>query len=177
MELVKTVLQSAIGLMARPAFAVPCASLSLVANAIVHFSGWPAPGTPGLPSAGALTAIILVILGRSWLLLSFNAVALATLRGERTHLIAAWVPVTVALEILIVLVPLGAAAMLGTVALVVPGIYMLLLWSQVVLVIVDRQARFFGAASWSASLTDGYRAEIAVLWAVVQRGGAGHAAR
>jgi hypothetical protein len=167
MDLVRSVLRSAVSLLAKPAFAVPCAALALISNAIVHLSGWPAPGTPGLPTSRALTIVILVILGRAWLLLSFNAVALAKLRGERANLLTAWVPVTVALEILIVTVALGAGVLMGTLALIVPGIYLLLLWSQAVLVIVDRQARFFAAANWSASLTDGYRLEIAILWAVV----------
>ena len=170
MDLVKAVLQAAAGLLATPSFSIPCAILALAANAIVYVSGWPAPGAGELPTPQALTTIILVILGRSWLLLSFGALALAMLRGQRTHLLKAWVPVTVALEILIVSVAIGAGIMLGTVALIVPGVYLLLLWSQAVMVLVDREARFFRAASWSASLTDGYRGEIAVLWAVVLGG-------
>jgi hypothetical protein len=167
MDLVKAVLRSSLDLLARPSFSLPCATLALISNAIVAASGWPAPGVADMPTPRALTVIILVILGRAWLLLSFNALALAMLRGERANLLTAWVPVTVALEILIVSVALGAGVLAGTLALIVPGVYLLLLWSQSVLVIVDRQARFFAAANWSASLTDGYRMEIAVLWAIV----------
>lgn len=167
MEFAKTVLRVAAGLMATPSFSIPCASLALASEAIVLVSGWPGADAGELPTPQALTTIILVILGRAWLLLSFAALALAKLRGQRATLLTAWVPVTTALEILIVSIALGAGVILGTLALIVPGVYLLLLWSQAAMVIVDREARFFRAASWSGSLTDGYRREIAVVWAIV----------
>lgn len=166
MEFVRTVLSASLTLLREPSFLLTGLAISAAASAAVTLSGWPGPN-PLKPSYAGLLTVILSILGRAWLMLSLAAMGLAILRGERASLRRQWVHVAIALEIGIVSVVLGVAVLAGTVALVVPGVYLLVLWSQAALVIVDRQARFLRAGNWSASLTDGYRLEILGIWAIV----------
>jgi len=107
------------------------------------------------------------MLGRAWFTLTLTMMALAALRGERVSLLRQWVHVMRALEVAVVCVVLLVPIAFGTLLLIVPGVYLLLLWSQVAIVIMDNQARLFSSANWSAALTDGYRLQILGVWLIV----------
>ncbi len=169
MEFIRAVLSDALTLLRTPAFLLPGLAISVAASGAVALSGWPGPN-PLKPTYAGLLTVILSILGRGWLMLSLAAMGLAMLRGERASLGRQWVHVAVALEVGLVSLVLGIAILAGTVALIVPGVYLLVLWSQAALVIVDGQARLLAAGNWSASLTDGFRLEILGVWAIVFSG-------
>ena len=57
--------------------------------------------------------------------------------------------------------------MLGSLVFLVPGMYLLAMWSQVPLAMIDARARWFDAANYSASLTDGFKSPLIGLWIIV----------
>jgi hypothetical protein len=167
MSFVADVFASAWRAFRRPVVWIPAALLSLAADAIVHSLHWPSTDAEPPPTQRVIVTFALVILGQAWFALTVTNVALAVLRGQRAGFLRQWVHVIRALEIGLVTLVLLVPIALGTLLLIVPGVYLVLLWSQVVLVIIDDQARLFAAANWSASLTDGYRLQILGVWLVV----------
>jgi hypothetical protein len=147
---------------------LPAAFASGASAVAMYLAGWNVDAGAPPPSAAAITTMILVILGRLWLSLILTKTALAVLRGrQHPTLREEWVPVTQALEVLLVSLVLLFAIAAGTLVLVLPGIYLLLIWSQVVVIIRDGQARLFDAPPWSSSLTAGHRWHVLAVWVVV----------
>jgi hypothetical protein len=167
MAFIAAVLASTLRAWKRPAFLIPALVIALAAEVIVARLEWPLDPSGPIPTSRSITTFILVILGRAWFTLTLTMMALAALRGERVSLLRQWVHVIRALEVAVVCIALLVPIALGTLLLVVPGVYLLLLWSQAAIVILDDQARLFKSANWSASVTDGYRLHILGVWLIV----------
>ncbi len=163
MEFIRSVMADAVHASLRRDLWIPAVSISLVADAIVAAFDWPfGPGLPPAPER-TITVMVLVILGKAWLSLTLCKVALALLRGQMAGLLNQWVPVTSALRIGSVSLVLLAPILLGTICLMLPGLYLLARWSQVVLILVDERATWFDAVEMSGALTAGYRWHILLI--------------
>ena len=167
MDFVGAVFTSTLRALKHPAFLIPAFLIALAAEVIVAQLEWPLDPSGPMPTPGSITTFILVMLGRAWFTLTLTMMALAALRGERVSLLRQWVHVIRALEVAVVCVALLVPIAFGTLLFIVPGVYLLLLWSQVAIVIMDNQARLFSSANWSAALTDGYRLQILGVWLIV----------
>jgi hypothetical protein len=164
--LIGTVFASTLRLMCRPALFVPAVAISVGAEAAILLNGWPRPGFDGLPAERALTYGILIVLARSWLDLTLVAVAMALARGERAGLLRNWVHVLRALKIAAVSVVLLVGIAIGTLCFVLPGVYLLLRWSQVVPALLDRQVRMLDATRFSEAIASAYYLYILLIWAI-----------
>lgn len=165
--LIRDVVTEAARISLRPALWVPAVTFSLGADAVVAAVDYPfRTGLPP-PPEHAITTMVLVILAKGWFSLTLARVALAILRGQVPGILNQWVPVTAALRIGFVSVVLLAPILLGLLALIVPGLYLAARWSQVTLLLIDNQAKWFDAAEASSWLTAGRRSAILLLLAAV----------
>jgi hypothetical protein len=91
------------------------------------------------------------------------ALALALQRGEPATLFGKWVDFGVMLRMCLVEFVRGFATVLGCLLFVVPGVYLLIIWSQAPALIIDARATSFEALEDSKYLTEGSRGAVAVL--------------
>jgi hypothetical protein len=145
-------------------------------------------GVPGRPlsvlSANEISAIIAVLLVRSWLGLAIAATALRVLRSERTAPLVAGVPVHTAIGALLVSIPPVAPIVVGAFLLVpgqvfftllgallaIGGAYWVAMWSQAGMMLIDGRAGFVESTEASSFMTRGYRGEILGFWLLVGAG-------
>ena len=167
LDFARDVLTDVAYLVREPVLWIPAVALSLSTDILMSVMDWPFRNNLAAPPERSITTMAIVILAKAWFGLTLCQIALARLRGERAGFIVNWVPVTSAIRIGIVCVCLMAAIVAGTLLLVLPGLYLLAHWSQAAMTLLDRRARWFDAASYSASLTDGYKAPIVGMWLVV----------
>jgi hypothetical protein len=166
-EFIRDVVVDAARISLRPALWIPAVAFSLSADAVVAAVNYPFQSGLPPPPEHAITTMTLVILAKGWFSLTLARVALALLRGQVPGILNHWVPVTTALRIGVVSVALLAPTLLGLVVLIVPGLYLAARWSQVVLLMVDNQARWFDAAEASAWLTVGRRSAVLLVFVAV----------
>lgn len=152
--------------MRRPVLFVPAVAIGVICDAAFHVNGWPRPGFVGLPAQHALTCAILIVLARSWLSLTLIAVAIALARGEPAGLLRNWVHVLRALQIAAVSGLLLVPILIGTMLFVLPGVYLLLRWSQVVPALLDRHVRMLDATRFSEAIASAFYLYILLIWAI-----------
>ena len=163
-EFATEVLRDTVEVMTIPAVAIAGAAVSLVPDVTLAILRWPFHNGRITPVECTITTMALLILAKAWFALTVSSMGLAYLRRERVGFLANWVPVQTALRIAAVNIPLLAAIVLGTLAFVLPGVYLLAMWSQTPMVMLDGRGRWFDAANYSASLTDGYKTPIVMIW-------------
>ena len=167
LELIRDVVIEAVRISLRPALWIPAVTFSLGADAVVAAVDYPFRNGLPPPPEHAITTMVLVILAKGWFSLTLARVALAILRGQVPGILNQWVPVTAALRIGFVSVVLLAPILLGLLLFIVPGLYLAARWSQVTLLLIDNQARWFDAAEASSWLTAGRRSAILLLLTAV----------
>jgi hypothetical protein len=166
-EFLRDVLRSTAVVMARGELLIPAAIGSLICDGVIAWARWPFVPGAVIPTRGVVVAVVLMILARACFSLTLCNVALAAMRGHRASVADQWVPVTTALRAGIVTVALMVPIALGTLLLIIPGVILMLMWSQVLMLLIDDRARFFDAAGLSESVTASYRWQILVTWVVV----------
>jgi hypothetical protein len=166
-EFAAEVVRDAVDVARVPAVALAGAMVSLVPDLVLAVLRWPFHDPRITPAEPAITTMACLILAKAWLTLTAWNMALAWLRRQPTGFLTNWVSVQTALRVGVVNIALLAAIVLGSLVLVVPGLYLLALWSQAPLAMIDGRARWFDAANYSASLTDGFKMPIIGLWIVV----------
>ena len=150
-----------------PALIIPVASLLLsrvlnAALAPVHFG----PFAPLIVMADFLLggAIKLAI---AWAGLALLPLAIGLMRGESATFTSRLVPFGVFLRLVLVGGVAGLVGLVGLVLLIVPGIYVAIVWSQISALMVDGRADFFDAIEASQDLTRGSRGAVFVVEAAV----------
>jgi hypothetical protein len=117
-------------------------------------------------SASDMLGAVLVLCVQWWFSLTATATALSVIRAGFGPRRIVWVAPTTAFEAgfvtLVLLFPTLGALFL----LVIPGILLALRWSQVVYLLLDGHAEWFGAATASEDLTSGQRLLVFYIWAV-----------
>jgi hypothetical protein len=166
-EFAAEVVRDAIDVARVPAVAIAGAMVSLVPDLVLAALRWPFHDPGITPAEPAITTMACLILTKAWLTLTVWNMALAWLRRQPAGFLNNWVSVQTALRVGVVNIPLLAAIVLGSLVFVVPGLYLLALWSQAPLAMIDGRARWFDAANYSASLTDGFKIPLIGLWVVV----------
>ena len=166
-EFAAEVVRDAIDVARVPAVAVAGAMVSLIPDVTLAVFRWPFHDPGITPAEPAITTMACLILAKAWLTLTVWNMALAWLRRQPVGFLTNWVSVQTAVRVGVVNIPLLAAIVLGSLVLVVPGLYLLALWSQAPLAMIDGRARWFDAANYSASLTDGFKTPLIGLWVVV----------
>ena len=162
-EFIRDVAKATIDACRIPALWIPALAFSIAADAIAALIEWPFRGSADLAAPHTITIMVLMILAKGWFSLTLCRVALAGLRGQVTGILNQWVPVQAALRIGLITLVLLAPIVVGFALLIVPGLYLLSLWSQATLVLIDDRARWFEAADESSGLTAGYRSAIMIL--------------
>ena len=166
-EFASEVLSDAIDVMREPAIAIAGAAVSLIPDVTLALLRWPFHDTRITPVESTITTMACLMLAKAWLIFTVSAMGLAWLRREPVGFLRNWVPVQTALRMIVVNVPLLVGAALASLAFVLPGVYLLAMWSQAPMAMVDGRAQWFEAANYSASLTDGYKTPIVILWIAV----------
>jgi hypothetical protein len=95
-----------------------------------------------------------------WPYASLLSLAIAVARGETATLLDRWVSFGLFLRLLLVELVAGLVTLLGLFCLLVPGVFVIIVWSQVRALLVDGRASFFDALGASQDLTSGSRADI-----------------
>lgn len=146
-------------------------------------AGGTAVPSPALSST-AISAIVLLLIARSWVGLTIAATALRVLRRDRRAPAIAGVSVLHAIAVLVVTVPpvapivVGAfltlagqvlIALIGSVLIVV-GAFWVAAWSQAGMLIIDGRADVMEAGQASVFMTRGFRGEILGIWLLVGAG-------
>jgi len=166
-EFAAEVIRDAIDVAGVPAVMIAGAAVSLIPDLVLAALRWPFHDPRLTPAEPAITTMACLILAKAWLTLAVWNMALAWLRRQPVGFLKNWVPVQTALRVGVVNIPLLAAIVLGSLVFLVPGLYLLAMWSQAPLAMIDGRARWFDAANYSASLTDGFKIPLIVLWLVV----------
>ena len=166
-EFATEVVRDAIDVAREPAVAIAGAMVSLVPDLVLAALRWPFHDPRITPEEPAITTMACLILAKAWLTLTVWNMALAWLRRQPVGFLQNWVSVQTALRLAVVNIPLIATIVLASLAFVVPGLYLLAMWSQAPLSIIDGRARWFDAANYSQSLTDGYKMPLIALWLIV----------
>jgi hypothetical protein len=166
-EFAAEVVRDAVDVAREPAVAIAGAMVSLIPDLVLAAVRWPFHDPRITPAEPAITTMVCLILAKAWLTLTVWNMALAWLRRRPVGLLNNWVSVQTALRVGVVNLPLLAAIVVGTLVFVAPGLYLLAMWSQAPLAMIDGRARWFDAASYSASLTDGFKIPLIGLWIIV----------
>ncbi len=115
------------------------------------------------PSEWGWPVFVGFILAQNWLWWSLMAAAL-TMSDERPAGLATFgVGITTFIQLLVVMIVMTVPIVLGTLLLIVPGVYLALMWSMVSASIISGHARWFASVGESARLTKGNRWRIFVL--------------
>ena len=166
-EFAEEIVRDAVEVMREPRIALPALGISLIADAVLAGLEWPFRNPTHSPVESTVTTMACLMLAKAWLELTVMHMGLAYLRREPVGFWRQWVPVQSALRILVVSMVLLAPIALGTLLLVLPGLYFLAKWSQATMAMIDGTAHWFDAADYSASLTAGYKLPIALLWTAI----------
>ena len=95
-----------------------------------------------------------------WPYASLLSLAIAVARGETTTFLDRWLSFSLFLRLLLVEVVAGVAMVVGFLCLVVPGVIVMVVWSQVRALLIDGRASFFDALEASQDLTRGSRPDV-----------------
>jgi len=166
-EFAGEVVRDAVDVAREPAVVIAGALVSLIPDMVLAVLRWPFHDPRITPEEPAITTMACLILAKAWLTLTVWNMALAWLKRQPVGFLRNWVPVQTALRVGVVNIPLLATIALASLAFVVPGLYLLAMWSQAPLAMVDGRARWFDAANYSASLTDGFKIPLIALWLIV----------
>lgn len=103
---------------------------------------------------------------QQWLWWSMIAAALATSDSGRAGLGDFRVSLVAWIQLLVITLVTTVPIALGMVLLIIPGIYLALMWSQTSPLLITGRARWFGALGMSVRMTRGNRGRIFVLYLV-----------
>lgn len=120
-------------------------------------------GPSGLAVA-LLAAVLIVSLLGFWLSQTFVALAIALAREQPATFIGELLPIGKVARLVVAEILVSAAAGLGLLFFVVPGVFVLVVWSQVRALIIDQGATVSNAFGRSVRLTKGSRPEILVIY-------------
>lgn len=171
-EFAAAIVRDALDVAREPQVAIAGALVSLIPDVVLAALRWPFHDPLITPEEPAITTMACLILAKAWLALTVWNMALAWLRRQPVGFLTNWVPVQTALRVAVVNIPLLWAIVLASLVFLVPGLYLLAMWSQAPLAMIDGRARWFDAANYSASLTDGYKIPLICLWIAVMSGAA-----
>ena len=118
----------------------------------------------------SMAIIAIAMAARYWLGLCVMTTALDILRANFRWRPIQWVPAATAIEVALVSAVLTAVTLAALLFLIVPGVIVALWWSQVPMLMLDNQARWFAASTESQALTRGRRLDILMLWIIVGGG-------
>ena len=166
-EFAAELVRDAIDVARVPTVAIAGGMVSLIPDLVLAALRWPFHDPSVTPTEPAITTMACLILAKAWLTLTVWNMALAWLKRRPAGFLENWVSVQTALRLGVVNICLLAAIVLGSLMFVAPGLYLLAMWSQAPLAMIDGRARWFDAANYSASLTDGFKMPLIGLWLVV----------
>jgi hypothetical protein len=118
-------------------------------------------------SVPALWVLGLAVSARFWLSLSISMTVVDILRADRQWLPFYVVSPAQALQAAAVTIVLALPVLAGAVFFVVPGMWLALRWSQILMLTADGRAQWFGAAEASADLVHGQKLDIFAIWLIV----------
>lgn len=116
--------------------------------------------------SGDAIAIGLSLFLQSYFWCGLLIVAIHRVRGQPALLINIFLPLGVYLRATIVALVMSIPVALGFLLLIVPGVYLVLMWSVALPLLCDARARFFDSLRLSADLTKGLRGELFLVWLV-----------
>jgi len=152
------------GVLGRPVFVVPAVLAGAAAEIAIHVNGWPTRNLDAWPVERQFTIALLVLLARAWFDLTLVAVGIAIVRGRSAGILTNWVHVLTAIKIGVVGVLLLAGVLLGTLLFVLPGVYLLLRWSQVLPALVEQRTGVGDVFMYSESIASAHYLRILVIW-------------
>jgi hypothetical protein len=91
---------------------------------------------------------------------SLLSLAIAVARGETSSFLDRWLSLGLFLRLLLVEVVAGLVMVVGLLCFLVPGVFVMIVWSQVRALLVDGRASFFDALEASQNLTRGSRPDV-----------------
>jgi hypothetical protein len=118
------------------------------------------------PIERQVSVAAIVLLARAWLSLTLIAVGIAALRGKQPGMLRQWVHVLTALKIGAVSLLLLGGVLLGTFVLVIPGVCLLLRWSQVLPAMVEGRTRVNDVLMYSEAIASAHYLRILLIWCV-----------
>jgi hypothetical protein len=166
-EFMRDTLRATMDVARMPALWLPAVLLSVGSDMIVAAVNYPFHAGDPPPPERAITVMVLTILAKGWFSLTLCRIALAGIRGQATGVLNQWVSVQTALRVAAICLVLLGPILLGLLALIVPGVYLMVRWSQVVLLLIDEEAHGFDAVQASGALTAGYRPSLMMLLVAV----------
>jgi hypothetical protein len=96
----------------------------------------------------------------AWPLATLLALAIGLARGEAASFKSCWTSLGTCAQFLVVGWVFAVACGIGVVLLIIPGVMMAIVWSQVQPLVVDRRSAWLGAFAESQVLTRGSRGDI-----------------
>jgi hypothetical protein len=142
----------------------PAVTITLCVGAAGAILAWyfRAPGTaPSFRLAASELALSVV---GAWPAGSLLALAIALAREEDASLASRFLSLGTYIRYVAAIAAFGIVVGLGTVCLIVPGIFAFIVWSQAPQFVVDGQANVFAAFERSRNLTRGWRGEVFATW-------------
>ncbi len=121
-------------------------------------------GEPKTPRDFALLAAAMLV--SSWASYGLARVALGVVRGEGVHLGRAALSPRIFFAIVVTQLIIAVPVFIGLLLFIAPGIYLMLMWSQIGFLILDGRARMADALRMSEALTRERRFEILIALAV-----------
>ena len=167
MDFVRCTFDAALYIARLQALWKPAVILSIVTDLAVYAVNWPFSASEPPPPEHTYTVMVLTILAKGWFSLTLCRIGLALLRNQDAGFMKQWVSVQMAIKVGVVCFVLLAPILLGLLVLVVPGLYMMVRWSQVAMLLLDGEANRFDAIFASGALTAGYRMPLMVVLFIV----------
>ncbi len=127
---------------------------------------WATQKIMGAPDQGfsrllhALPWLAVITLVQTWFSCGFMRVSLSLLRGEPFALSRALTPLRTYVQVIFAFLLMLVPTAVGFVLLIVPGMMLVIMWSQVTYLVIDDQATGIGALRLSSDVTRGVRWEI-----------------
>jgi hypothetical protein len=148
----------------RPGFQIPALLVAVAADVAIRVNGWPTADLRDWPVPRQFSIAIIVLLARGWFDLTLIAVGIAVVRGQPAGILRQWVHVLRALQIAAVSLLLLIGVLLGTLVVVIPGVYLLLRWSQVLPAMIERRTRVRDVFMYSEAIASAHYLRILVIW-------------
>ncbi|MEX0899849.1 MAG: hypothetical protein WD081_04070 [Gammaproteobacteria bacterium] len=115
----------------------------------------------------SLAIFFIAALASMWLGCALVAAALKTDDRRKVGLASFYVPIILFLQVVIISIVIAVPIALGLLLLIVPGVYLSLMWSQMLPLIVSGRKTFFASLGESARLTKNNRGRLFLIFAVL----------
>lgn len=151
----------------------PAALYFLILTAWGLWSNLPGPSTGRLdptdpaPALLDLIGFLVVLAALSWLACGIIRMALDGVRNRPLDWHRFNTPMADWAQVGVVGLVAALAIAAGFMLLIVPGVVLMLMWSQAYIAILDHRADWFAALSFSKSLTRGYKGAILLVFAIL----------